>query len=125
MEGEARSVRDMIREGRRKRDDGKPVFPYRNTAGEYPSDIREWLDQRSSFDGIEQVRSSDSPRDRAIMALAQLDAEYVGLRWDSLPWRSDDDNADQMLYVMHAVTRISYLVEHGFVVLPRSDGDNP
>lgn len=98
--------------------DGTLVFPYRNTDDEHPSAVREWLDTRE-HGSLEAVREEDTPRTRAILALARLDAEYTGVHWDSIPWRDEMlGSFCQAWYVMHAITRVDYLVESGAVKLP-------
>jgi hypothetical protein len=96
----------------------KRVFPYRNTAAEYLSDVREWLDDHDSGE-IDDVRVEDTPRNRAVLTLARIDAEATGIHWDSMPWRDDMlGGGCQAWYVMGAMRRIDYLVHTGAVVLP-------
>jgi hypothetical protein len=113
--------------------DGRTVFPYRNIEDERPSTIREWLDAQDGGPdadvaervrllraSIDAVRADDTPRTRAVLALAEFDAESVGYAWDALPWSSGtySMDVDQRYYVMHAISRVDYLVEHGLVKLP-------
>lgn len=99
--------------------DGRMVFPYRNTDGEHASDIREWLDARER-ESLEAIRDDNSPRSRAILALAQFDAEAGGIHWDSIPWRDTDLGCGcQLWYVSGAAWRVDWLVNVGAVELPR------
>jgi hypothetical protein len=101
------------------------TFPYRNTEGKHPSDVREWLESRDKkygYDDIDAVRQEDSPRNRAVLALARFDAEYTGIHWDSLPWRDDlFGSGCQSWYVMHAITRVDYLTDSGWLFLPEGE----
>jgi hypothetical protein len=112
--------------GRRMRA-GVAVFPYRNTEEEYPSDVREWLDIHNGGP-VDAVREEDTPRNRAVLALARLDAEYSGIHWDSIPWRDESLGSwCQAWYVMHAIARIDYLVSTGHMTLgflPRKPDDD-
>jgi hypothetical protein len=79
---------------------------------------RESTFQRSSRTlraAIDRVREEDTPRNRAVLALARHDCERVGYQWDNLPWGSGDAcEIDQRFYVMHAMDRVDVLIEGGF-----------
>jgi hypothetical protein len=101
---------------------GQAVYPYRNTEGEFPSPIRDWLEslpRRMGIGDLDAIRYGDDGRSKAIMALAQFDAESCGVHWDSIPW------ADELLgggcqawYVSGSVWRVDWLLHTGLLVLP-------